>query len=44
MVSRSGQPTRCGQLLLPLPMVWLLVAQAHTLSHSFNCSAQTRTE
>jgi hypothetical protein len=23
-------------------MFWLLVAQAHTLSHSFDCSAQTR--
>jgi hypothetical protein len=44
MVSRSGQPklplsefsnddiSRCGQLLLPRLMVWLLLAQAHTLA------------
>ncbi len=44
MVSPSGQPklpfsefsnddiSRCGQLLLPRPMVWFLLAQAHTLS------------
>jgi hypothetical protein len=27
-------------LLLPLPMFWLLLAQMHTLSHNFGCSAQ----
>jgi hypothetical protein len=44
MVFRRGQPklplsefsnddnSRCGQLLLPLPIVWLLLAQAHTLA------------
>jgi hypothetical protein len=44
MVSRSSQPklplsefsnndiSRCGQLLLPRPMVWLLLAQANTLA------------